>query len=55
MHAESAMLCASTELPGWLLNARAATFPSEVEGAPRGVKEKISNPVALGSSPLELK
>jgi hypothetical protein len=50
MHAESAMLCASTALPGCMLRALGATALSEVDGAPRGVNEKISKPVAFRSS-----
>src|SRR5204862_188397 len=42
MHAESARLCASTELPGCTLTELAAAVPSEVDGAPRGANEKFS-------------
>jgi hypothetical protein len=38
-----------------MLNELNATAPSDVDGAPRGVNEKISNPVALGLSFVPLK
>ena len=55
MQAESAMLCASTPLPGCVLKELEVSAVSDVDGAPRGVNEKISNPVAFGSSFVALK